>query len=1076
MAFTDAQQTWLETAQNKSAEFVKAGKTMEEKSAKLEDITAQVEALREDLTAANQALKIEWTKESKMRFGKAVKKSMDWMNGDLEKEVDTKHDVRDGVFGTLDIDPEAAKKVQDLHAKLVKIQSEMEKAKGSDDKALFTAKDIQRELWSPLIQADVIPSNAVADKYSQEAQVFNEACELYESKLEEFTKTASRHDTAKQWIGVLKDATTTAGAVVSNFIAYEEAENLGISRDDASKYKALSAQNVTADANAAEGSDARFMADYLDKASKGREARLEIAKTSLAVAAINGALSVADASLAPPDPKKGWAIAEVAFDSLNSAAIASIDTAQSSIGTSNPDLAFRKSFKTKMAAAKNIVNAGFKGAKIAFRISEIAMATDPKGRENAAKNMITALAGAIECSFAAVDKKTGKDPSGDMKGGTDSHWAKIGSYVSTAIQSSANAALIAREVKKAYDSGSPSNLKSLGAAVGMTAIAPIMAGVLGGTDVSDAHKKDVDHNTSDGIGVFEETAQEKIAREEALGSVMAQITSTSSSTAQSILDAFPPDQKTSEDKQEKVDEITDEVADKKLKDKADDSALIGDIANDAKARQDLLDAIKKREDAEKKQALSEFSDKVKDKAARKEFENEITARVEKRMDAFKDLVKDASPSDDDLADEETSKKAMEAIDKLIKEAAELNAKWKMLDTLTAGGTSVLVAALPVAGLAQAIQKLVADVVYMLRKSSEVNTWLKSKALTKGNSSVYGTAIKNRLGSASVQVSQQAVRVIFDSVGVGVEVAKLADVTGVATAVGGMNNMAKALAEQAYKVQKEATVRRGWKLYKKARATPGDRKAARKAMAWNSTLSKCVLAYGIVMDGDPIAKEVARKCGLTPEILADQKDVCQKVVTYFQTLYSDDPEVMRRIPVKQDWHPGSPTVSLNSWLRFKAAGADRAKPVLAPESTNTPAVDKQLALLKGLIGDDGDYVKAHKDKYPDMLDTPKLEAETRTAQQEEEYQKGYQDFLKATDTALADLISALKGYNPQTGVCPDDIKEAKDRWLPGLRHEGMEEVIDSLIAQATMMRAEVNFDSNRTSEREKMSLDDLVAQM
>ena len=303
----------------------------------------------------------------------------------------------------------------------------------------------------------------------------------------------------------------------------------------------------------------------------------------------------------------------------------------------------------------------------------------------------------------------------------------------------------------------------------------------------------------------------------------------------------------------------------------------------------------------------------------------------------------------------------------------------------------------------------------------------------------------------MQVDHAAVKVIFDALGVTADALKLADATGVGAAAGAVghgieigNNMARALTEFGFKLHKEAQIEMGWQMYKKARDNPGDRKLARSAMRWNSTLSKCVLAYGIVMDGDPIAKEVGRSCGLTPEILADQKDVCPKVVNYFQTLYSDDPQVLRRVPLKQDWHPGTPTLTLNNWARFKAAAITKGR---APSRSGREHGRHRQCPCSTLEnrGGNGSYVEKREVDF--AQDDSMIFNPVRVSD-------AYRDFVTGSEAATTTLLSALKSFKPRTGPCPEG---SKDQWKPGAEHKGMVEVVTSLVAQAEMMLGEINFD-------------------
>ncbi|HMO72212.1 MAG TPA: hypothetical protein PKC84_11330, partial [Paracoccaceae bacterium] len=491
-----------------------------------------------------------------------------------------------------------------------------------------------------------------------------------------------------------------------------------------------------------------------------------------------------------------------------------------------------------------------------------------------------------------------------------------------------NAGFIGEHIYKSVKAGTLQNPGALVGAIGLTVIAPIMAGVF--DQLSDVSRKDIGSSEhSKGVAKsFEETDDEKPYNRQSGETLVSQ--SDTLSGAMDLLNGSGQDEEGQRLMEEAVDkEKMKQQIEAALKNMPDLKKIGAELlksvpsgASEEEAKRVIAQRLAKIEQEEKEKEIGDFKKKLQqDPQFKEKFFAEIKTQSDKEAEKLDELIGEASGSPEDLEDEEKARKAMASVDKLIREAAACNQKWQLVETLTSAGASILVAALPVAGLVAAIQKLAMDTAILVRKSIQLNKWMDNMALTLGNHSVYGPAISSRLTSAKIQVSQQSLRVIYDALGVAAEGAKLGDCTGAATGMSIGLNMARALTEFGFKMAKEAEVEAGWQLYKDARANPGDRKKARKAMRWNSTLSKCVLAYGIVMDGDPIAKEVGRSCGLTPEVLADQKDVCGKVVTYFQTLYSDDPTVLRRIPLKKDWHPGTPILTLDSWLRFKAAAVE-----------------------------------------------------------------------------------------------------------------------------------------------------------
>ena len=1060
MPLTEEQHDWIVTAQAKSAEYQVHGEKMAARNKEMLKITAEVDRLTDELREANKALKITWDSDAGKSFFKKKKRSMDWMDGDRDSEVDTVHDLKDGY----QVDEKAARRVLLLHEELVRLQTQMEEAEIEVDdpekpgqkktEKVFSAKDIERELWSPLVMAEVIPSNAVADKYSQEAQVWNGACEIYHDLLEDHTKNTSEHEGLKRGLRIGMDVVSLVGTIGAESIKIANFDALAMT--SAEKELAKAAHGIDPSARTPEQTAA------MEKLQKFANAERDMAALSVATTVVNGGLTIIDKALDKPEPQLGWKIAEAVFDALQSAASASMGLAGKQVAAQDRAMAESSSFKTAMASATSLVNYGFKAGKVVFRVNDICNAADAGGRKAAAAALIKSVAGAVGDAFAAFDTQPGKDKEGNDVAGSGGAWAKIGGAVQMAIVGASNAGFIGEHIYKSVQSGGLKNPGALVGAIGLTVIGPIMAGVF--DQLSDASRKDIgDKEHSKGVSkAFEERDDGKVYNRQSGETLVSQ--SDTLSGAMNLLNTSGQDEEAQREMGEAVDkEVLKQQIEAALKNMPDlskiGSELLKSVPSGASA-EDAKIAIARRlaaiEQEQKEKEIGDFKNKLAtDSQFKNKFFAEIKTQSDKEAEKLDELIGEASGSPEDLEDEEKARKAMASVDKLIREAAACNQKWQMVESLTSGGASILVAALPVAGLVAALQKLAMDTAILVRKSVQLNKWMDNMALTMGNHSVYGPAISSRLSSAKIQVSQQALRVVYDAIGVAAEGAKLADCTGAATGMSIGISMARALTEFGFKMAKEAEVEAGWQLYKDARANPGDRKKARKAMRWNSTLSKCVLAYGIVMDGDPIAKEVGRSCGLTPEVLADQKDVCGKVVSYFNTLYSDDPQVLRRIPLKKDWHPGAPLLTLDSWLRFKAAAAERAVPTLAPESAKTVDIDRFLAVLGSLIGRDGNYASVRDAKYPELNPDP--------TGPDKRLDPAYRDFLTRTQEAGNGLLNALRAWKPVTGTPAQD---AKVKWVPGSSHDGMIDVADSLIAQTQLLLGEVGMDIKALDEREK----------
>jgi hypothetical protein len=1021
------QKLWLKVIASDSAKFEQDAERQEERADKLQELQRELDLIRGDLQKA-QEFQVKWTKEQKETFwrkeGKVVTKTMNWSEANpgqnedgtvkaskgkdkkdrmfRDIEVDTKHDLKvkrgkdNKVKVAIEINEESVVAVQKMHEKLVMLQARMEDAKDAQGNPLFTARDIERELWSPLVKADIIPSNAVADRYSQEAQVFNGAIEIYEDMLKEHTKTASKHEKAQRMLRIGKDTLALVGTVASQAVRISEFNGTGMSGQEGRELKAQVDLSVTGE------EDPELLAKRLSQFEDQLDNNLAQSGIALTMGVLNGVIDISGKALDKPDDKRNWAIAELVFQNVADAAVNSIGVVRENNMEKGVGVVSQDS-KTATAAAQNLVRYGLAGSKVIFRLKEALDASDGD-RSGFVKAMVLSIGDAVGSAFAAFDVASDRSASTDdiVDQGTAGQWAKVGAYVSGAIIASANVAEIVKELNDAKKEGRDPNIKGIVGALGLQAVASIMQGTY--VVASDGTRKGYD-NTAITLNPNEETEYEKGYRKQGDPDALREFSESMKDIngMMALLDGKLPSM---EDLQQKA------VAE-----------------SDAKAT--------KLAEAE----MRALAEKMKNPKFRKKFEADLEEEATSERAAIMEKIAIASISPEELGDPEKASKAMAMMDELIAESEACKQKWALLDGLTAGGAAMIAKFAPGAGLVVALRQLVSDVVQLVQKSKELNLWRKNMALTYGNDSVYGPAISSRLSSAAIQVSQKTLNVIFSSVGVAAEGMRLADVMGAATATSIANTMARALSDYGYKMQKEAEIEIGWYYYKKARSPEGqgDRKLARKAVNWNSTLSKCVMAYGIVKDDDPIAAEMARNCGLTPEVLADQHDVCQKVVQYFMSVYSDDPVVLKRIPVKKPWHPGIPQLTLESWLSFKAAALVKAVPSLDRTSTQTREIDDALARMDGLWKGKG-YGARRDGLARDAVtsgDFDPLDA-----------------YLEAAVQVTEALIKALDDFTPTNGPVPEGTG---DKWTEGALHEGMSAIIDSLKAQTIMLRTEARYD-------------------
>ncbi len=1077
MTLTPSQIDWLSLAQGGVEQFVSDSENEEKKSAELTNILAKLDADK-DIIKQAQGFQIDIARHPKAFKLPHQKSKMAWMTGDMQSEVDSYADVKP------DTPLIPAENVDALNAAFDKIldrQAEMIAATKKDGKTrLFSDEDITRELWTPLVRQGIIPANIVPDKYSKFVQMFKGASEIYEDKLAQHSETASKYENTLEAIGFARDVVSLAGSLGSSALTIahfdDQAQSNADKREIAAKREILKGKQnqITTDLGEKLGMDTSASdAEILERAQAagGFEAKIksyqniedaqiklvdklmgqnklfeeEKALLTMSTSLLDGGLAMAEKGIRYADSEKNARntfafaqdVADTVLEQVKSVLEATSKTYEHEKHQTTDQIQFEgsadKETLQNLSFAAGAMSAAIEANQFARQIALATKAKTQKEKENAVLQLAGSLADCIaETLFMA----------GDVQG-----------YVDTGKQDSK---LTRADESKRYAYGSkgpgPGNEDDQTELVGVSIKAFFVVSVNLGTAVRALYDRD-----------YKTLTQSLL-----LGFIQAASSATTGPLAEMAKPDIPLN--TDEEKEELSQLSARELLDQKLErsgchftrteretflDGFQDPTYLHEITNNVREMQEAFRerneaskmsaelekrttaAIQKMEAQKSWDALADFKKKQSRKKDREEFMKKLEADVEAETKALKNLIEEASPPPNPK-DADELRKSMEAVERLIADIKASEMKYKLIEKIAKGGVQVLVRVVPATGMVEACRKLAFDAVALGKKAAEVEKWRKNVKMAQAANSDYYHAVKERHTQAAVQVSQKTINTFLSIIGVASEAARLGDATQAATGLSVAKNMGQALSDFGYKTYGRAKIVFGWRKYLDARKNPENRKKAREAIAWNSTLAKCVLAYGIVEERDPIAQQVGRNCGLTPEILVSHSNVCAAVVRYFETLYSEDPVVLRRVPKVANWHPGTPDLTLKSWFSFKRAASQKAYPLMSKEDCKTPAIEQALKALHTLCRSD-------PFNYPSIRDNMLAE---------DNWQEKILSYAKEVKLHLETLEKEFKAYRPLTAEPTDPKTQA---WQGGRLHTEMMEVADSLKAQATLILRDVNSD-------------------
>ncbi|MFL4472092.1 hypothetical protein ACERZ8_20240 [Tateyamaria armeniaca] len=385
-------------------------------------------------------------------------------------------------------------------------------------------------------------------------------------------------------------------------------------------------------------------------------------------------------------------------------------------------------------------------------------------------------------------------------------------------------------------------------------------------------------------------------------------------------------------------------------------------------------------------------------------------------------------TDDQEAADIAEFERVNSIEFLIAMQKKNEATFAMCEQIKDKGMAFVEKLFPPAALVSACITLALTIKSAIEQTQEMIMWRENVADAMTAVSPQVDAMLNRSGLQTKQAMQQNVQAALDAAKVVAEVLKLTPGAPAAPIVSASVGAIEAGIELADLIYTEVQLNAAWKIYQQAQATPDDRYLAREALRENPTLSKYAMAYGS-LNGDAIAIEGMRRCGLNKQVLANPDTNIAKVVTYLESKYPDDPVLLRANPPSDKWYPGNIELNAQNWMLFYQAAISDAELDPGGDTSGVAAalgrLDEAETAFEAALKDVAERAKtttvsAHKET-PVVIDT------------------------SAKDTLLISLIQVrgkLDGYKPKQ--------------LGGsVAHDSMAAYVDALRAKAEQRTGSVN---------------------
>ena len=249
----------------------------------------------------------------------------------------------------------------------------------------------------------------------------------------------------------------------------------------------------------------------------------------------------------------------------------------------------------------------------------------------------------------------------------------------------------------------------------------------------------------------------------------------------------------------------------------------------------------------------------------------------------------------------------------------------------------------------------------VKKRIDFNNFCDSKKAMMNSASCYSSAIRRFRDEARAQHAHYSINAACEGVKI---VAAVLQCTP--AAVGGIiaaqaASGAEAVEAVIYEINKRDNLRIAWKTYKQALNNPENRKLGLVAIRKNPTLAKYAVAWGAVVEQDPLVSDFMSYCNLNADTVQGNANI-DKVVEYLEARLPDDLVVVGRRydETTADWAPDQVELTTDSWVNAKTLGETQggvAKVDTGEIESALIKYDEALKKLDKAKSDKGKKIKA-----------------------------------------------------------------------------------------------------------------------
>lgn len=259
------------------------------------------------------------------------------------------------------------------------------------------------------------------------------------------------------------------------------------------------------------------------------------------------------------------------------------------------------------------------------------------------------------------------------------------------------------------------------------------------------------------------------------------------------------------------------------------------------------------------------------------------------------------------------------IDDLISKLQRDRFILNMAVNVMGGGADMLSKVVPGLAVASAGVRMVGQLIAAAQRAQQLSHWIDSRDDFEAAQSVLSSASRNFIKNQREQLTKHSIDAALELANM---IAAAAELSGIGTAAGtatkavleGVGKFKDLLTEQ----YDEKQLRDAWNLFQKSMANPANRRLALQVRAKHPTLAKYTIAWGAHVQGDLLARNALRACGLTEASLRNPDADVQKVVQYLEIFYEEDQQLYRSLSDSMGWVPQPLELTPRYWAKLKLA--------------------------------------------------------------------------------------------------------------------------------------------------------------